>query len=375
MRNTLNSTIVIQNARKAVWEDILTNQESVLSSLGKVSASFPHATWTSIYVANLMYDRSRYLDDVIHEWRRGKISESLGYLLNSTSLINLLPAATTAKSCTIHSGNMVMLKFWTKNVDKNSFVVTADPFKIYTNLTRQPTLREYSGPIHLIYNRSSDCTKSIEIDNGMFISASCTEQHRHEDLRSLWKPLVTHETITHIVPTNEAKVGFRSMHIYCYPGNITVGGEIVNCPPYVFKIDNTISWNLTDRNYVATPESIKLQAILGFRSFIPVPSTKIAPEGLTIFDALKRIQEMQEVLSKLDKKSLDLTDHTKQIVALSKHNTTLDVISLMCGCIILLLLMKCFYKRGVFQQARDRSQHLGLNTIVVAPANNAVSQI
>lgn len=129
-----------------------------------------------------------------------------------------------------------------------------------------------------------------------------------------------------MVPTNKANEGFRASHIYCYSGNITVPGATLQCPPYVFRVENSLSWNITGKNYIASQENIRIQNILGIESYIQVPATKTSPEGLTIFDALERIQYMQGILDKFDPETLELTNHTRQIVTLNKHNKSLDLI-------------------------------------------------
>lgn len=86
-------------------------------------------------------------------------------------------------------------------------------------------------------------------------------------------------------------------------------------------------WNLTSKSYVADGSLIKIQALLGIRPTVNVPSSKMAPEGLTIFDALKRIQEMQEILNRFDQRTLDLTDHTKQVIALTDHNSRISALT------------------------------------------------
>ena len=97
-------------------------------------AAFPHATWASIYISNLILEKSRYLDDIIHEWKRGRVSEALGHFLNVTDLMNPIPEASAAYDCRNIGPDVYNIKFWMKVMDKDSYIVQADPFKIFTNL-------------------------------------------------------------------------------------------------------------------------------------------------------------------------------------------------------------------------------------------------
>lgn len=370
LRRTVNTTLIVQNARRSVLEGILSNQAYILNNLQNLNAAFPHSTWTSIYISNLIFEKSRHLDDVIHEWRRGRISESLGHFLNVSDFINPIPEATSAHSCEMINAETFTIQFWMKVIDKHSHILQADPFKIYTNLTGHPILREYQGPDYIIYNRSSDCTAEADVSNARFNLIFCKENHKHEDLTTSWRALFNEDNIKELRPLETVKIGQRANYIYCFPGNITIQGASTRCPPYVFKLDNTIPWNLTHKSYAADGSLIKVQALLGIGSTINVPSAKMAPEGLTIFDALQRIQEMQTILNRFDKQTLDLTDHTKQVIVLQKHNALLDFIIFILGIILVIMIVKyignCGRCRGqppTILVSQPREQQISLEAI------------
>lgn len=241
-------------------------------------------------------------------------------------------------SCNVLRPGIYHLKFVTRQIDRKTFVLQADPFKTYTNLTGKPCLREYVGIKNVIHNVTANCTwpiSNLAIERYQF--AKCEEQNKHFVTSSNdWKELFCQKDLNHIAPADDLKLTKRHVHFYCVNDNITIEGKSRNCPPFVFKLPIDVSWKLGKYSSDTFLESVDLT----------VMSEPLA-DNITDHwvrdiheeapgDLFSKIADLQGIIDKFDPGLLHLSSPANQ-VKLLKQNNEIMMYTLACIGLITIL--------------------------------------
>ena len=84
-----------------------------------------------------------------------------------------------------------------------------------------------------------------------WVTSSCNETNWADNRLAKWNRVITVDD-PYTQPANTSwKETFTHNYIYCFGLMITVDRETRKCPPFVFKLNNTVSWNTTDTAYIA----------------------------------------------------------------------------------------------------------------------------
>lgn len=148
----------------------------------------------------------------------------------------------------------ISIQFAARKHSQDTKLYKITHFMFKGDLLDKPSVYQYAGPSHVVYNSSNNCIKGMdEVVSNQFVMVQCN-QHDYEDMRlAKWK-----KTDTTLNET-QVKSSYPWTYVYCYGKNITVNGETTEpCPDFVFRLESETKWDTDDYHY--NPEVIELNA-------------------------------------------------------------------------------------------------------------------
>lgn len=242
---------------EAIGKSLQTMAENTKFTNKRLSAAvhyFPELFFTTNLITSRMIAKSTELR---HLTRIRKLDiTALSIILDTDIYDNLVETSVFAKNITSPAPGVLSIQFIGREKDQTTDVIRADPIRFWSNLTGLPCLMEYAGDRYLIYNRSNNCVTRIETPSTEYVEDKCQIPHYEDPNLSKWISVLK-MTDPYSQPANTTvKHSWPHVYIYCFRLMITVNHRTYECPPYVFKLNNTISWNTTDRVYEASEKKV-----------------------------------------------------------------------------------------------------------------------
>lgn len=96
---------------------------------------------------------------------------------------------------------------------------------------------------YLVYNKTSNCVKSIELPlYDRLINIFCEEPGADDTFLDNWERVVTTRNIKKYAQELEVFMSRGYDYVYCYPSNITINGRSERCPPSMLKIQSKLPY-------------------------------------------------------------------------------------------------------------------------------------
>lgn len=135
-------------------------------------------------------------------------------------------------------------------------------FNFWDNLLAKPSLVEYAGPKHLIFNASSQCVRGIDEPIAHeTINAMCLTKTVQDPRLMSWKATTSTQPEWFQMET-EVKQVWPYTFVYCFPLEIRIGEFQGPCPPFVFQVDASQQWQTFRNgtsNYVYDPRNVEFK--------------------------------------------------------------------------------------------------------------------
>lgn len=144
-----------------------------------MARSWPEQLWDTLLLQSHIKESGTFLNKAINSWKNGIIVPELGSFLKIKDLENVDVLSSAAQACKLIQPGMIRLYFTTRAIDHKSIILSADPFRTYVNLTREPCLVEYIGERYLMYNLTSNCTLPLNnLPVSRYHVASCSNTNQ-----------------------------------------------------------------------------------------------------------------------------------------------------------------------------------------------------
>lgn len=108
------------------------------------------------------------------------------------------------------------------------------------------SIAEYKGPHYIIYNNTANCIKGIDQPYSRRVIDNNAKDERLND----WEHREIPRNTTKIPVTLKTVGGWH--YIYYYSHNIKQRAKTIRCPPYVFKVPVTETFELEGQKH--TPQ-------------------------------------------------------------------------------------------------------------------------
>jgi len=310
-------------------QSIIEATESLRKEVVDMATYNAEAIWSGTDLFYGIHLSSGALDKLAESCENGEVdTEALLYLLDPkrevrTGPINEIRSMRTSRtrleSVRRVDSHTIDITFLGEHVSKDNKVYTVEAFDVWVNLTDTPKLTRYIGPKHIIHNKRLNCTKGIQLSDSaqQGIYDSCETADYTDPRLQEWQDITNDDSNHKTEP--QIKRTKTDSFVYCLYGNITLGNDTLECPPYVMHLNKVQSF--VTRTYNHTARTIFLNAT----SFEPVIVQKHMNESMDSevyqdqIRLLKKIKEknieVARILGDMEKTNLDNNIRTGGIVA------------------------------------------------------------
>lgn len=379
LNNHANEVFLIQRSQNDAIKILAKQVTSNTHKINEMAINWPKHAWMAAVIQYDIKEAAKALKHVIYNWKNRFVGPELGTFLKIDDLQHIDPHSSMAHRCTILKPGIIRLQFVTRAVHKDSFILQADPFKIYVNLTGRPCLHEYIGPKYVIHNVTANCTKPIKnIAIERYQVAQCQENNgQFATNTSDWKEIFCQKDLNHIAPAKEVKTTRTYTYIYCINNNITINSRTHKCPPHVFKLSIDMPWILGEDSSQKMLDTRDLSSIADtLPANITDQWSKDGHEDSS-GQLLSKIADLQNLMDKLDPELVHLSSTTSQVKLLKQNNDIM--IFTLAGIGALVILVSCitlilYIKRLCTKKEGNKDQGIPLHILPPPPANTAASQ-
>lgn len=220
---------------------------SVNLALIEGSVMTPEYMWTTVKLHSLIVNSRRDYEHLLNGLKKtGQIDlEALQRQTNLSALKQLAQERTSLDSITANADQALTIKFRYEEENKDVSVVRLLPFNVWVTVDGEEKYLKYSGPEYLLWNKTSNCRRTIKKPKSMSVFVTCTTRNYYDRELDNWtaidKPSV--EESVQIIGTP------RDLLIYCKHNKITIDGDVSDCQDRVMKISKSHSITLIDNHY------------------------------------------------------------------------------------------------------------------------------
>jgi hypothetical protein len=247
LNQELNVTELIENSTS---ESLRSTTEAVKFTQRRLSTfvnQFPELVFATNYLTMRMMGHHEALTKLVFKTRTTRLDLwAVSSLIQENQFTDIDEDSAHISELTSPKTGVLKIQFSGRTYDNTTQVYRVDAFKIWTNLTDDPTLVEYVGERFLIYNQSINCVKAINEPAQTYATESCDQQNGIDPNLAHWSQIIKQEDPYAQPNTTQYKSGWPYNYIYCWKLNITIGEETIKCPPYVFRLNATIGWRTSD---------------------------------------------------------------------------------------------------------------------------------
>lgn len=258
----------------------------------------PKISWTSAYMQSRITSSAADLKTVIDEYSFGRVAcKEMAVFLGLKELEEVDNLDTQFGIIRKSGPRSVILEFAIRNRAKYTQVYKVSSFRFWDNLTNIPTLMEYRGYNHLIYNETSNCLKAIEEPETRAVLEECTEYNYTDPRLNIWEKLVETRDVQRFNHTCQVKRTMEYHYIYCFPFNITTKMGTFRNPPHVFRLPISEPFRLPIMNFNYVPIIRRLN-ITGPSELPAIDSIHLGhfPMGSEATDEVKWFEKMQALM-------------------------------------------------------------------------------
>lgn len=335
------------NALKILSQQVTTNTKRI----GELAKMYPQQAWMTAGVQYDINHAAENLHIVKHNLKNGKISPELGAFLKISDFQNIDQESSLLENCKVLKPGVIRMQFTTREIDRKTHILEADPFAIYSNLTTTPCLYEYVGDRYVIHNTTANCTKSVPIVTGdRYQIASCQEKDREFVTKiPSWHEKFCLKDLNHIAPVKQVKYTRKNFHFYCINNNLTLNGEARKCPPFVFKIPRNVQWQLGNDKSDTTTTYLNIHTVAEHYPDNVTDNWVQDPQKETSAELLSKIAELQKITNQLNPGLITLSDTAKQVIYLKRNNDMILISLATIGGVTIILFfgVSIYYGRNV----------------------------
>lgn len=133
---------IMEYAKKDWYRTLASRVDNNTEYIHELAKKTPHDLWVSLFLQSEIAKNSDTLENIVRAWKAGFVTWDLGVFTAGKELLTIDSESSSARSCRTLDGKMtgIRLIFTTRIIDRKSFILEADPFEIYTNLTGRPCL-------------------------------------------------------------------------------------------------------------------------------------------------------------------------------------------------------------------------------------------
>lgn len=228
--------------------------------LNMIAIDSPDPAVTAAYTVSKIVMKSSLLGKIKYGFKSQHIDlQVLSELLETDWLDDIHDGSATQRSFEATGAGTFRLEFAARKEDLHTKVYRIDGIRYWGNLAGAPALMEYTGERYLVHNISSDCVRAIAEPLQPFVSAQCDQQGYVDARLSAWTKIYTVDSLTNRPMNTTMKESFPYNYVYCIGLWITILSETLRCPPYVFRINATTSWIVTDYRYEPSLETFEIE--------------------------------------------------------------------------------------------------------------------
>jgi hypothetical protein len=377
----LNTEDRVQKARMDRAENILnTTLESQLKMLNEITQietmlienkrnlrgitdTMARSTWITNVVFSKIDEKYGFINDIIGKLAEGMIAtRELGLLLNMNQLRKIDPRDTVVQSVWQPTNESLRFQFIAREKSDDTKVYQVVSINHWGNLTGEPYFMEYIGSEFLIYNRSSNCAKSIRRPSSRVVQEECTEQDWHDPKLNLWRK--NYDAIRQREQYDKPVFirTFEWNYFYCYAMKIETGSQTLDCPTYPFRLPISTPVKLDYINYhpkayrTVITEKMRVIDTLPFQVY----PTTIDTEELNM---LKRLSETRrDLIEAKQKLTTSIQFESEHVYYWSK---VAIVILILIVVMILIYLIRLLRSKNTNPKQKSRSH----NPMVVEQVN------
>lgn len=303
--------LILEASSKA----IITNSEAIqhnLERIDQINQLHPELMVITSHLVFKIQMAALQLDKILISFRQKRPDIiMLSQLLNTQLLDELDVDSIIIKSLKIHSPakNTIQWHFVGKISDPNMTVYEINAFRVWTKLenVNKAEQIEYDGPKYLVYNNVEDCAIGVysHLDSKS-VDAKCNNHGYRDNHLSQFKKLFVGDPLSQ--PANTQTImSWPDIIVYCYPLKIQRGETIDDCPPFVFSLNASKTFNTSD-NFYYSPSSIDLYNVDKIEEF----------SELFIDIHLKNTSHefsTSKILNELKRRTLELQEAKKNTLA------------------------------------------------------------
>jgi hypothetical protein len=233
------------------------------AELQLIAYSYPELMVTSAHIIAKIVQTGSQLDRLRISFRARKPDLELISELTDTSFQDAIDQDTIPKyHVELYSpgAESIEMKFAARNRDLTTEVYQVEAFDFWANLTEAtPALLHYDGPKFLIYNHTNHCVRGVTDMKNAWVNARCAEPGYEDASLAQWSTIVTASDPWSSTSRTAVKESWPYVFAYCFPYNITYKGEAVECPPYVFRMNASEPFGLSN-GYAYNPSAVEFNA-------------------------------------------------------------------------------------------------------------------
>lgn len=350
LNKQLNISSLILSSEDEALRSTTALAKHTQAELAEFVHTFPTLVSTTNFIVMKLLEIHEALSKLIFKTRTTKLDLwAMSVLVNENLFKNVDEDSAHISELTSPGPGVLKIKFAGRNYDNSTKVYRVESFKIWTNLTENPTLIEYVGERFLIHNRTNNCVRAINEPVQPFTTEVCSHKDGLDGNLARWqKVLSTSDPYTQPANT-QYKTSWPYNYVYCWRLNITIDGETMKCPPYAFRLNATIAWNTSD-TYVEAVKSIRKFELLEVNHDIHTVHFKNNEHLIDENEAFDKVRQLKVELERVQQENVAI-----KLPIQGGGLTYITSLKILSFLIILLIIVVALVV--VYKHQRDTKRH------------------
>lgn len=246
-----------QNISELMHEAVsnaLENQANLIqynsAEISRIAFTHPELMVVSGHLMAKLVQMGSYIDRLKIAFRARRPDLSLLSLITDTDFLDTVDQDTIPKNSvdlTAINNQTIEVRFVARIVDRTTSVYDVDAFDFWVNITEvEASKMHYGGPMSLIYNHSIGCVKGVTGIKHRWVNAHCLIPNFVDMSLSSWSILFTSKDPWESRNPVVVKESWPFINVNCLSHNITVHGVTGECPPWIFSINATVPFKISD---------------------------------------------------------------------------------------------------------------------------------
>jgi hypothetical protein len=348
LTNVRNNEIKIKEILKVLQEDMIelgVALKNVSEEVREMQQTYPKAMHVVSHLAAKLVLTQEYLISSSNMWRKNKLNEKLLRVFNITlPCQNLCPLELGQPTeCILDEQTQILtLKFSVRNINPEATVLKADSFRLIDRPKNGTKLCNtvYSGPKLIIHDKPTSCFIPIDSNsefNSDIILEPTQGQCKPGSNNNLTAKFWIEENCVekHVINENDIlqiKYTGYFNYIYCNSLQIQLYGRLTDCPPFVFQLPASVSFQIGERKYISGDVQLT-----GNLEFIPTLSDELNFKMMPELHSLGTEKHAIEIKEKID--SIE-TKNNLEIIKESNKFYINGIFLIITGAIVAIVCMK-----------------------------------